>query len=166
MISNKSINLTIIKSVSFCLSRAASYLNRYKEKMSKIISAILITIFLASSVYAGEPQRDKGISAYALPKRVADISGKPWGLEISYAPYLKPEPGIPFLQSIQDVVKFIKKQDSSVIENGFWVVTTNPDAYSKAETAFYDQLKIELSKKNIPLFWSRASDLKNGFKRY
>ncbi len=134
--------------------------------MSKIISAILITILFASAVHAIEPQRNRGISAHALPKRVADISGKPWGLEVAFAPYLKPEPGIPFLQSIQDVLGYVNKQDRSVIENGFWVVTTHPDAYSEAETEFYEQLKIELPKNNIPLFWTRASKLKDGFKRY
>ena len=121
---------------------------------------------ISPAAYAGEPQRDKGISVHALPKRVADLSGQPWGLQVTYAPYLKPEPGQPYLQSVEDVLEYVEKQDKSVIENGFWVVTTNPSAYSEQETNFLGKLKVELPKHNILLFWARGSELPNGFKRY
>jgi len=38
---NKSINLTVIQSGSFCLSRAASYLKRYVLDKLKLITQLL-----------------------------------------------------------------------------------------------------------------------------
>lgn len=134
--------------------------------MKILSSLLLLALVFGPATYAGEPQRDKGISVHALPKRVADLSGQPWGLEVTYAPYLKPEPGQPYLQSVDDVLAYVKKQDKPVIENGLWVVTTHPSSYSEQETMFLDKLKVEIPKHNIPLFWARGSELSNGFKRY
>ncbi|WP_273440638.1 hypothetical protein [Sedimenticola selenatireducens] len=134
--------------------------------MDRFISLILFLALLSPLSYAGEPQRDKGISVHALPKRVADISDQPWGFQVSYAAYLKPEPGQPVLQSLNDVLEYINKQDQSVIENGLWVVTTHPSSYSESEIELQNKVKAELPKNNIPLFWVRGSQLKNGFKRY
>jgi len=79
---------------------------RYRSNMNKLkIILIIFSFIIVSSVYAETPDRSKGISVHALPKRVAKISGKPWGLEVAYAPHLKPEPGQPFLQSITDVLR-------------------------------------------------------------
>jgi hypothetical protein len=133
--------------------------------MKKII-ALLIFLVISNAAIAVEPKREKGISVHALPKRVAEISGQPWGLQVTYAPYLKPEPGQPYLQSVEDVLSYIEKQEKYVIENGLWVVTTHPSAYSEQETEFLESLKVELPKRNIPLFWARGSELENGFKRY
>jgi hypothetical protein len=133
--------------------------------MYRLISPI-ICLLLVFPVSAAEPERDKGISVHALPKRVADISGKPWGFQVAYASYLKPEPGQPYLQSVKDVLEYINKQDPSVIKNGLWVVTTHPSSYSDSEKEFQDNVKSELPKHNIPLYWARGSELYNGFKRY
>jgi hypothetical protein len=131
-----------------------------------LILIILLGCFVGSFACAEEPQRSKGISVYALPKRVANISGKPWGFEVAYAPYLRPEPGQPYLQSLSDVLEYIKKQDSEVVKNGFWVVTTNPLAYSDEELKIQEQIKIELPKNHIPLFWARGAEIEQGFKKY
>ncbi len=140
------------------------HVKRYMQTMNRLLIIALLGLVQVS--HAAEPQRDKGISVHALPKRVADISGQPWGLQVSYAPYLKPEPGQPYLQSVDEVLAYIRKQDKSVIENGFWVVTTNPAAYSKQEIELQEKLKIELPKNHIPLFLARGSELEKGFKRY
>ncbi len=87
-------------------------------------------------------------------------------VSLGYAAYLKPEPGQPFLQSISDVLEYIKKQDLSVIKNGLWVVTTHPMAYSEEELEFQEQIKTALPKENIPLFWVRGAELDKGFTRY
>lgn len=135
--------------------------------MIRFISVVLATFFLVTQLAnAAEPIRAKGISVHALPKRVAKIGGTPWGLEVSYAPYLKPEPGIPYLQSIEDVLQYIEKQDPSVIENGLWVVTSHPSAYDAEEKAFHELVKETLPKEGIPLFWVRGSEIENGFARY
>ena len=130
------------------------------------IILLLLCFIITPASYAGEPQRDKGISVHALPKRVADLAGQPWGLGVTYAPYLKPEPGQPYLQSVEEVLEYVEKQDKSVIENGLWVVTTHPSAYSELETEFLEKLKQEIPKHDIPLFWARGSELPNGFKQY
>jgi len=134
--------------------------------MDRLITLIILFVFAVPLSHAGEPERDKGISVHALPKRVADISGQPWGFQVTYAEYLKPEPGQPVLQSVSDVLEYAKKQDQSVIENGLWVVTTHPSSYSDSEKEFQNKVKVELPMNNIPLFWVRGSELKNGFKRY
>jgi len=134
--------------------------------MNRLTILFIMLILAIPSTYAGEPERDKGISVHALPKRVADISGQPWGLQVAYAPYLKIEQGQPYLQTLSDVLEYVKKQDQSVVENGLWVVTTHPSSYSEEETEFQEKLKSELPKHNIPLFWARGSEIKNGFKRY
>ncbi|MBV1881027.1 MAG: hypothetical protein KUG82_05300 [Pseudomonadales bacterium] len=134
--------------------------------MIQYLSIFLASLFLVAGVSAQEipSTREKGISVHALPKRVAKISGKPWGFEVSYAPYLKVE--LPYLQSIEDVLAYIGKQDKSVIDSGFWVVTSNPSAYDQQELDLHKQVKEVLPKKGIPLYWARGSELPNGFKRY
>jgi len=64
------------------------------------------------------------------------------------------------------VLSYIRKQNPTVIENGFWVVTTNPSAYDSEEAAFHETVKEVLPKEGIPLFWARGSELDNGFIRY
>ena len=134
--------------------------------MRKLSSVFILIAFTISVAHAMEPERNKGISVHALPKRVAKLSGSPWGFQVSFAPYLIPEPGQPFLQSLEDVLAYVKKQDKSVIENGLWVVTTHPASYSKEEIEFQNKVKQELPKHKIPLSWARGSELHNGFKRY
>lgn len=132
------------------------------RKMKEILLALLL---LPALVYA-EEDRAQGISVHAKPKRIAEMMGTPWGFEVSYAPYLKEEPGVPYLQSVQEVLAYIKKQDNNVISNGLWVVTTHPSSYSKEEIELQEQVKEELPKHGIPLFWARGSEVSNGFKRY
>ncbi|MCG7981016.1 MAG: hypothetical protein G8D81_15160 [gamma proteobacterium symbiont of Clathrolucina costata] len=86
--------------------------------MKTLISAFIFLSLFISVAHSAEPDRNKGISVHALPKRVAKLSGSPWGFQVSYASYLKPEPGQPFLQSLDEVLAYVKKQDKSVIENG------------------------------------------------
>ena len=129
------------------------------------ITFLIGSLFISVS-HAIEPERSKGISVHALPERIAKISGRPWGFEVAYAPNLKPEPGQPYLQSVKDVLDYVRKQNPSVIKNGLWVVTTHPSAYSKKENDLHKQVKAALPKENIPLFWARGSEIKKGFKRY
>jgi hypothetical protein len=142
---------------------------RYRASMLRYLYVVIaVFVVSTSSSFANdeEPLREKGISVHALPKRVAELKGSPWGLEVSYAPYLKPELNKPYLKSLEDVIGFIEKQDKSVIENGFWVVTTNPLAYDEEEITFQEAVKEELPKRGIALFWARGSELKDGFTRY
>jgi hypothetical protein len=118
------------------------------------------------SAWAAAPERAKGISMHQLPKRVADLGGNKWGLSVDYAAHLKPESEQPVLQSTQEFLAFVRKQDKSVQENGVWIVTTHPDAYSEMETKLLEDIKSVSKKEKIPLFVCRASELPNGWKRY
>lgn len=129
------------------------------------LSVLLLVVFLGVA-WATAQERSKGISLHMLPKRVAAISGKKWGFTVDYAKYLKPESEEPVLQTRADLVAFVRKQDKDVQENGVWIVTTNPDAYSDAEKALLDDIKVASRQQHIPLFICRASDLPNGWKRY
>lgn len=134
--------------------------------MRVALSLFFSLLVVGAMAHAAEPQRSKGISAHLLPKRVADITGEPWGLHIDYAPHLKPEPKEPVLQTVAEVIAYVKKQDAAVVSNGLWVVTTHPSSYSAKELEFQEQLKKELPKQHIPLFWARAAALEQGFQRY
>ena len=101
-----------------------------------------------------------------LPKRVADLGGRQWGLVVSYAEYLKSENSQPVLQSPTDLLAFVRKQAESVQENGVWIVTTHPDAYSEPDNKFLENIKALARSEKIPLFISRAAELPNGWKRY
>lgn len=130
-------------------------------------TAILFFLFvLVSSVAAVAPERSKGISIHMLPKRVADLSAQKWGLVVSYADYLKPEKTQPVLQSTAELLTFVRKQDKNVQENGVWIVTTHPDAYSEQEKMLLEDIKVLCRKEHIPLFIVRGSQLPNGWQRY
>ncbi|HEY5028663.1 MAG TPA: hypothetical protein VIK39_09670 [Candidatus Angelobacter sp.] len=115
---------------------------------------------------AAAPERSKGISLHMLPKRVADISGQKWGFTVDFASHLKPESEHPVLQTKDELVAFVRKQDKEVQENGVWIVTTNPDAYSDPEKDLLEDIKSLAREQHIPLFIARASELPNGWKRY
>ena len=126
----------------------------------------VVSLVLLCSAWAATPERVKGISMHLLPKRVADLGGNKWGLSVDYAAYLKPESGQPVLQSTQEFLAFVRKQDKSVQENGVWIVTTDPDAYSEIETKLLEDIKGVSKREKIPLFVCRGSELPNGWKRY
>jgi hypothetical protein len=123
-----------------------------------------LALFAQSAEVASE--RTKGISLHMLPKRVADISGQRWGFSVDNAVYLKPESQQPVLQTPKEFLAFVRKQDAHVQENGVWIVTSHPDAYSGSEKALLEDIKALCQREKIPLFICRASDLPNGWKRY
>lgn len=135
----------------------------------RIISAIIFLTLVSVSFPAfstATPDRAKGISMHMMPKRVADIGGKKWGLVVTYAEYLKPEPAEPVVQSAMEFLTFVRKQDKVVQENGAWIVTTHPDAYSAPEKDVLEDIKALCRKQSIPLFIVRGSELPNGWRRY
>jgi hypothetical protein len=128
--------------------------------------AVLIAVLPTTSDAADSPDRAKGISMHMLPKRVADISGDPWGLTVSYAKYLAPEPAQPVVQSAAEFLTYVRKQSSTVQSNGVWIVTTDPDSYSHTEKALLEEIKSLCRKEGIPLFIARGSELPGGWRRY
>jgi hypothetical protein len=69
------------------------------------------------------------------------------------------------LQTAAEVVAYVRKQDQSVQQNGLWIVTTNPEAYSEDETSLLENVKSMCRREKIPLFICRASQLPNGWTR-
>jgi len=118
------------------------------------------------SVAAADFERSQGISVHMLPKQVADLGGRRWGFTVDFSPLLQPEAAQPVLQTTNEFLAFVRKQTSDVRENGVWIVTTHPDAYSTAEKQLLEDIKFLCQKEKIPLFIARASELPNGSKRY
>lgn len=125
--------------------------------------ALLLTTF---AVAATTPERARGISLHMLPKRVAELGNMKWGLTVTPASYLTPDARSTTLQSASEFVAFVEKQSASVKQNGVWIVTTHPAAYSEQEKAFLDDVIKACVKERIPLFIVRGSRLPNGWKRY
>ena len=98
-----------------------------------------------------------------LPRRVADLSGQKWGFAVDFSPKLKQEDAQPVLQSTDELLEYVRKQDASVQKNGIWIVVSHPDAYSEAEKTLLEDTKVLCRKENIPLFIARAADLPNGW---
>ena len=133
--------------------------------MNTKFTAVLI-LLLTTLAVAATPERSKGISMHMLPKSVADLSGSKWGLTVSAADNLTPDAGSTTLQTGTEFRSFVRKQSSSVKQNGVWIVTTNPEAYSKSENTFLEQVMSICAADKIPLFICRASNLPDGWRRY
>ena len=136
--------------------------------MRRFLAILLsvVSLVTVSFAVAATPERSKGISAHMLPKQVAELGAKKWGFVISYAEYLKPEQEQPALQSSAELLAFVRKQDKSVQENGVWIVTTHPNAYSEPEKKLLEDIKVLCRREAIPLFIVRGSQLPNGWQRY
>jgi hypothetical protein len=135
--------------------------------LTRLIAVVfLVTTLCAFATGVSSPERTKGISMHMLPKRVADLGGGKWGFAVTYTKYLKIEVEPPTLQTTKEFLSFVRKQDRAVQENGVWIVITDPDAYSAAEKALLEDIKVACQKESIPLFVCRGTDLPNGWKRY
>ena len=132
--------------------------------MPSIFKAALIGFALSTTVFFAQ-ERPQGVSVHMLPKRVAAINGKPWGFTVDPSPRLQPESQQPVLQTTADLLSYVRKQNIAVQENGVWIVTTDPDAYSGEEKALLENVKSMCRREKIPLFISRASNLPNGWVR-
>src|SRR5437868_7001896 len=106
-----------------------------------VVVAVVIAVVSLFTSAASAQDRSQGISVHMLPKRVADIGGNPWGFTVDYSLRLRPESGHPVLQTVAAILSFIRKQDVSVQENGLWIVTTHPDAYSDEEKSLLEDVK-------------------------
>ncbi len=134
-----------------------------------IILVILITAFLCltHSAFSAEPERQKGLSAHWIPKRVAalDDTGKVHaGFLTSYVENGEIKRDY-YCETPEALVDYFMSSPS-LWSNGIWVVMTHPDAYSPEEMKMKDELIALCRKNNIPLFICRGSELPNGWKKY
>ena len=130
----------------------------------RLLMVLVALVVVATG--AGAQERSKGVSIHMLPKAVADIDHRRWGFTVDYSPLLRPEPAAPVLQTAEELQRFVRKQEKGVQENGVWIVTTHPNAYSDAEKQLLESVKALCIEQRIPLFIVRASELPNGWKRY
>jgi hypothetical protein len=137
--------------------------------MKKAILAGFLVLAFTSISLANEilPDRSKGISVHMLPKRVAALDTKmKWGFMVSHTAYLKSETEKQILQTTNEFLTYVRKQDQTVQENGVWIVITNPSAYSQEELTLLEDIKALCKKEKITLFVARGSQLPNGWVRY
>ena len=114
--------------------------------------ALLITATVFS---AAGPDREKGLSVHFLPDRVAQISGKSGGFTVESQSYAE----------AAKLVEYFHTLPRATQENGIWVVTTHPSAYSAAEREKLRALIALCQQQNIPIFTCRGSELSAGWKR-
>jgi len=139
------------------------------KEIKKVILVVLLILFLTAISLANEilPDRSKGISMHMLPKRVAALDAKmKWGFMVSHTAHLKPETEKQILQTTNEFLAYIRKQDEKVQENGVWIIITNPSAYSQDELTLFEDIKALCKREKITLFVARGSQLPNGWVRY
>ena len=128
--------------------------------MKRIIIALMLLV-MAVGIQA-ELWRDKGLSLHMLPKRVADLSGSKWGFTVTLPNGTKPDITI---QSAAELKEYFTSLSAEIRENGIWIVTTDPAAYSEPEQQVLDDVKKMCIADNTPLFICRGSELPNGWQR-
>ena len=126
------------------------------------MKAILFLLLTASLVIATEPMRDGGLSVHMLPDRIAKLSGGHGGFTVTDpttnrrgSTYAEPKELLAYFQQLPPTVQ----------QNGIWIVTTDPDAYSESEQTKLKALVALCIGKTIPIYTCRASQLPNDWKR-
>src|SRR5438046_1180819 len=109
-------------------------------------------VLAATTCIAGEPERTKGLSVHMLPERVAQISGKSGGFTVESQTYADATQLLAYFQTLSAATQ----------ENGVWVVTTHPSAYSAAERDKLRALIAQCQQRKIPVFTCRGSELTAG----
>lgn len=137
----------------------------FMNRTTAVLGAFAVSAILAVMPTATAQERSQGVSVHMLPKRVADLGGKPWGFTVDYSPRLKPEPQSPVIQTAAELISYLRKQSPQVQENGIWIVTTSPEAYSEEEKTLLEDVKSMCRSERIALFICRASQLPNGWVR-
>jgi hypothetical protein len=120
-----------------------------------------IVFVLASLVLlGGEPIRKNGLSLHLFPERVAQLSGAHGGLR-GIDPITKAL-GQTF-RSSEELLSYFMGLPETVRQNGIWIVTSNPDAYSEYELSMLSVLAKDCRERGIPCFICRAAELPNGW---
>jgi hypothetical protein len=106
---------------------------------------------------AGEPDRAKGLSVHMLPDRVAQIDGHSGGFTASDSQTTYAQPS--------ELVAYFHTLPTATQENGLWIVTTHPSAYSAAEREKLRALIALCQQQKIAVSTCRGSELSSGWKR-
>jgi hypothetical protein len=119
--------------------------------------ALLFWLSAFAMCSAGEPDRANGLSVHMLPDRVAQIDGRSGGFTVrdSQTTYAQPT----------ELVAYFHTLPAATQENGLWVVTTHPRAYSAAEREKLRALIALCQQEKIAVSTCRGSELASGWKR-
>lgn len=125
-----------------------------------MIKTLIISLVLAVTV-AAAPLRERGLSLHMLPDRVAKLQDSRGGFVLR-----DPQTGRSerTLSEAAEVMDYISTLPAQVVENGVWIVYTNPAAYSKKEQRKLEALIATCKENKIPVFCCRAADLPDGWK--
>ena len=123
--------------------------------MKKAITALVV--FGLTIAITAEMLRDKGLSLHMLPQRVAKLSGQKWGFTVSSLNRT--------IQSANELREYFTSLPPEMQDNGIWIVTTDPLAYSEMEEEVLEDVKAMCISNNIPLFICRGAELPNGWQR-
>lgn len=116
----------------------------------------LIAPLLASAMsFAAEPDRTKGLSVHMLPEQVAQISGTRGGFTVEAQTYA----------DASELVDYFHSLPAATQENGIWVVTTDPSAYSAPEREKLRALIALCQQQEVPIFTCRFSVPSSEWKR-
>jgi hypothetical protein len=127
-----------------------------------VMKTFLFLLLTATFVLAAEPMRESGLSVHMLPERVAAIGGGHGGFSVTN-PVTK-ERGTIFSEP-QKLIAYFEHLSPLVQQNGIWIVTTHPTAYSESENQNLQSLIAICAKKSIPVFTCRGSALPGGWSR-
>lgn len=137
--------------------------------MKKYLIATLVMLLFASWTYAdSEVSRNRGVSIHMLPRRVAqqDNTGSmKWGFGISAVGGQAVPRNKYVFQAADKLIEFYRTLPKDAQQNGVWIVTTHPNAYSEPEKKLLQEVKELCIKENIVLFTCRGSQLPNGWQR-
>jgi hypothetical protein len=119
-----------------------------------------LAVWFAAAAFcaAGEPDRAKGLSVHMLPDRVAQIDGHSGGFTADAG-------GTQTYSDAAQLLAYFHTLPAATQENGLWVVTTHPSAYSAAEHEKLRALITACQQRKIPVFTCRGSELPAGWKR-
>ena len=131
--------------------------------MKKNILILVFFLCITLVLYA-EPKRENGLSVHLAPESASGIFGADKkGFVVSQSKDLKELSERPVFDTPEQLVEYFLTQPQEIQENGLWVVTTNPQAYSDDEMKSTEVLKKLCREKNIPLFFCRGMFLPNGW---
>ena len=125
---------------------------------------MLLFFLCASSILYAEPKRENGLSVHLVPKSDPGVFGTSKnGFMVSQSKNLKLPSERPIFDTPEKLVEYFLDQPQEIRENGLWVVTTNPKAYSEDEMKSTEILKKLCREKNLSLFFCRGMLLPNGW---
>jgi hypothetical protein len=144
------------------LDRAPSLLPRFLvSRAAPVVKTFLLLLLTTTLLVAAEPSREGGLSVHMLPERVARLGNEHGGFTVTDpgsknrgATYA--EPG--------ELLTYFRRLPADVQQNGIWIVTTDPSAYSKSEHSKLKALIALCAQQKIPLYLCRAIELPNGWK--